>query len=221
MGLDVELMHRLAVAIDARIEFIPHDGQTVLDELNDGLFDVVIGGLIIKPDRLLYVGFTQPYIDATVAVVVPDHRRGEFRNWSDIAVARGQRFGTLHPDVANAVRRQFPGAEIVTITSVRDYFEGKFPELDGLIIPAEEGAAWNVLYPNHAVVVPDPVVKRPVGMAVRWGENDWQTLLDRWIDCEQQDGSIEQLRTYWIEGGGTKASSPRWSIAHDVLGWLP
>ncbi len=85
MGLDVELMYQLASQVGARIEFIPYDYPTLIDQLNSGQFDVAISGLIIKPDRSLYVGFSQPYTDATAAIVVPDHRRGEFRDWSQIA----------------------------------------------------------------------------------------------------------------------------------------
>ena len=87
--------------------------ETVFDQLNDGLFDVVIGGLIIKPDRSLYVGFTQPYTDATVAIVVPDHRRGEFRNWSDIAKARGNDSVPCTMTLRTPCGVSLPGAEIV------------------------------------------------------------------------------------------------------------
>ena len=96
-----------------------------------------------------------------------------------------------------------PGSEIVVIDSIRDYFDGALPDLDGVIIPAEEGAAWNVLYPNHAVVIPEPIVKRPVGFAVRSSDVELRNFLDRWIDVEREDRSFEQLRVYWIEGGGT------------------
>ena len=86
---------------------------------------------------------------------------------------------------------------------------------------AEEGAAWNALFPNHAVVVPEPIVKRPIGFVVRSDDGEWRNFLDRWIDFENKDGSLEGLRTYWIEGGGTQQKAPRWSIARNLLHWLP
>jgi hypothetical protein len=133
----------------------------------------------------------------------------------------GLRLGAVHEDVAVAVRRELPSTEVVVMDSIRSYFEGTRSDLDGLIIAAEEGAAWNVLYPEHAVVVPKPIIQRPVGMAVRSADEDWLRFLDLWLDFERLDGSLDRLRIYWVEGGGTKDKPPRWCVIRDELGWLP
>ena len=109
---------------------------------------------------------------------------------------------------------------MVLVDSTRAYFLADPSDLDGLIIAAEEGAAWNVLYPEHAVVVPKPIVQRPVGMAVRSSDADWLRFLDRWLDFERLDGSLDRLRVYWVEGGGAKEKPPRWCVIRDVLGWV-
>ena len=109
VGLDVELMYHLASQVGARLEFVPYEYATAVEQLNAGEFDLAISGLIIKPERLLHVGFTQPYTDATAAIVVPDHRRKEFRNWSDIAKVQGRRFGTVYEDIAAAVKLRVAG----------------------------------------------------------------------------------------------------------------
>ena len=83
VGLDVELMHRLAARLQVRLEFVPYAYDTVVEQLETGEIDVAVGGLIMMPERLLQVGFTQPYQTATMAVVLPDHRRGEFDTWDD------------------------------------------------------------------------------------------------------------------------------------------
>ena len=132
----------------------------------------------------------------------------------------GLRLGAIHADVVVAARRQLPNVEVVLVDSTRAYFLADPSDLDGLIIAAEEGAAWNVLYPEHAVVVPKPIVQRPVGMAVRSSDADWLRFLDRWLDFERLDGSLDRLRVYWVEGGGAKEKLPRWSVIRDVLGWV-
>ena len=83
------------------------------------------------------------------------------------------------------------------------------------------GAVWNILYPEHTVVVPQPIVQRPVSMAVRSGDAEWLRFLDRWIDFERMDGSLDRLHSYWVEGGGTEQRQPRWCLLRDVLHWLP
>ncbi len=221
VGLDVELMHRLAIRLQVQLVFIPYAYDTVIEQLETGEIDVALGGLIVNPERLLRVGFTDPYQTATVAVVLPDHRRAEFDTWNDPHMPSRLRLGAIHEDAAVAARRALPNAEIEVVDSIRSYFAESSGDLDGLIMNAEEGAAWNVLYPSHAVVVPKPIVQRPIGMAVRQADGSWLRFLDRWLDFERLDGSLDRLRSYWVEGGGTKTVPPRWCVVRDVLGWLP
>ena len=221
VGLDVELMHRLAVRLQVRLEFVPYGYNTVVEQLESGEIDLAVGGLIMNPERLLNAGFTQPYQTATVAVLLADHRRGELDKWDDPHTPTDLRLGVVHEDLAIVARRQLPDVEILVIDSFSSFFTEHRIDLDGLIIAAEEGAAWNVLYPEYTVVVPQPVVQRPVGMAVRASDADLLRFLDRWLDFERLDGSLDRLRAYWIEGGGTQQQSPRWCVMRDVLHWLP
>jgi hypothetical protein len=182
---------------------------------------VAVGGSIMKPERFLRAGFSESYQTATLAVVLPDHRRHGFDNWDDPHMPTDTRLGLVHEDMAAPARRQLPQVEIETVDSIRSFFERPSGDLHGLIIAAEEGAAWNVLYPEHAVVVCEPVVQRPVAMAVRPSDPDWVRFLDGWLEFERLDGSLDRLRTYWIEGGGAQERAPRWCVMRDVLHWLP
>lgn len=227
VGLDVELMHRLASRLKVRLEFVPYayDAKnaqgTVVEQLESGEIDVAIGGIIMMPERLLLAGFTEPYQTATMSVVLPDHRRATCDAWNDPRSPEGTQFGVVHEDLAVSLRSYTSNLNVVAVDSIRSYFAGSHPELDGLIIAAEEGAAWNVLYPDHAVVIPKPVLRRPIGMGVRKADGEWVRFLDRWLDYERLGGTLERLRGYWVEGGGTKKRAPRWCVLRDVLHWLP
>ncbi len=173
------------------------------------------------PERLLRGGFTQPYQTATLAVVTRDHRRGEFDTWEHLRKENGLRLGANHVDMAAAARRYLPNVQIDVIDSALPFFLGDAPQLDGIIMAAEVGSVWNILYPSHTVVVPRPAVRRPVSMVVRADDQAWLQFLDRWLDFERLDGSLDRLRTYWIEGGGTQEKPPRWCVLRDVLHWVP
>ena len=43
-----------------------------------GLFDVIMSGVVITTQRLENMVFTDPYMEATLCFIVPDHRRAEF-----------------------------------------------------------------------------------------------------------------------------------------------
>lgn len=221
VGMDVELMHRLATSLDVRLEFVPFEIQTVVDQLESGEIDLAVGGLLMNPERLMHVEFTQPYQTVTIGIAVPDHQRNEFDSWDDPRMSADVRLGVAQSDLVAVAQRRLPRVEIVPIESMEDYFTGRCDNLDGVIIAAEEGAAWNVLYPAYTVVVPQPVTQRPIGMATRHDEGQWVRFLDRWLDFERLDGTFTALHEYWIQGGGTQEHAPRWCLLRDVLHWIP
>lgn len=221
VGLDVELMHHLARRLRTRLEFVPYEYDTVVEQLTSGEIDVAIGGLIENPERLLEVGFTGHYHSATLSVVTPDHRREEFVTLDAMRKQKELRLAVQTGDLATAGEQIFPNIEFVTIDSYRSYFDGTAGDLDGLVIPAEEGAAWTVLYPGYTVVIPKPATGRPIGMAVRLEDQEWRNYLDRWLDFERLDGDLDRQQSYWIEGNGAKELPPRWCVLRDVLHWLP
>jgi hypothetical protein len=130
------------------------------------------------------------------------------------------KLAVVHEDLEMLARLHLRRGEVTTIDSYNSFFVGEH-EYDGLIVAAEEGAAWNVLYPEYAVVVPQPIVHRPVCMMARAADDQWLRFLDRRLDVERLGGSLDRLRTYWVEGGGTQERSRRWCLLRDVLHWIP
>ena len=172
-------------------------------------------------ERLLRVGFTQPYATATVAVVTRDHRRDEFKSWEQVRKGNGLRLGTIHADMGAAARRYLEHVQVDVIESPEQYFNGNSQKLDGLIMAAEVGSVWSILYPNHTVVVPQPTIRRPVSLVARINDQEWREILDRWLDLERLDGTLKGLGNYWIKGGETREKLPRWCVLRDTLHWLP
>ncbi|MCA9072568.1 MAG: hypothetical protein KDA84_26775, partial [Planctomycetaceae bacterium] len=123
-------------------------------------------------------------------------------------------------DLAIAARREYPLAKITVIDSIESFFN-QDSQYDGLVIAAEEGAAWNILHPEYATIVPTPILNRPIGLAARLNDPGWVAFLNGWLEFERVDGSLDRLRHFWIEGGGTKVKKPRWCVLRDVLHWLP
>lgn len=221
VGLDVQLFHRLAERLQMRLEFVPCTIESAEEQLSNGEIDVIIGGIMMMPERLLRASFTQPYKTATLAVVVRDHRSQDCRQWEQLAKTTTLKLGTHHSDLAAAAKRSIPNARIETVDSIDSFFSSDSSDLDGMIMAAEVGSVWNIFHPEHTVVIPQPIIQRPVCFVVRSDDDEWLRLLDRWLDFEKLEGSVERLSQYWIEGGGTKEKPPRWCIARDVLHWFP
>ena len=106
------------------------------------------------------------------------------------------------------------------IDSPRPYLRGQRPDLDAVVISAESGSAWSLIYPAYSVAVPMPrVIRAPTAYPVAQGDTGFARFLSRWIDIKEKGGDLDRLFKHWIEGADSAEVDHRWCIARDVLGW--
>ena len=93
--------------------------------------------------------------------------------------------------------------------------------VDALVTSAEAGAAWALFHPGYAMVNPiRPPVKVPLVYPLGSDDGYYYSLINDWIDLKKKDGTVDALFAHWILGEGGSGTGPRWSIVHDVLGWM-
>lgn len=221
VGLDVEMAHSLARDLGVRVEFFRIRQDRMRNLLESGAVDIVMSGLAITPEKLLELGFSRPYLEETLAFVVSDHRRKEFRSRDAVKKLSGLRLAVPSGgDYAAKTREYLVDAELVVVDSPRDFFKAADGEFDGLLYAAEPGSAWTLIYPSFAVAVPHPDLMRvPLGVAFARDDLRLRDFLDAWILLKQRDGTIDRLFAYWFEGKDPSGRGRRWSLARDVLGW--
>jgi ABC-type amino acid transport substrate-binding protein len=189
--------------------------------VNGGTCDLVMSGLAVTTDRARQVAFSTPYMDNTLAFLVPDHRRHEFTTWERLRERKDLRIAA--PDVPYylaIVRERLPEAEVVTVDSYRPLLREEAPDFDALLHSAEAGSAWTLVYPAYSVVVPEPGrVKVPFAYAIPLGDADLVNFVNTWVDLKQKDGTIAALFEHWILGRAAAEKTPRWSVLRDVLHW--
>ncbi len=172
VGFDVDMALLIGSHLGVRVEFYPIQFKTMAEALEDHRVDIVMAGVHMTTDRLRQMTFSRSYLDATAAFVVRDHKRAEFTNPEEIRAIANLKFGIPRTmDIAEAdFRRYLPNAEIETIESPRDFFSNLRPDLDAIVLTAEAGSAWTLIYPNYEVVVPKPdIVKSPLAYPVAGG----------------------------------------------------
>jgi ABC-type amino acid transport substrate-binding protein len=218
VGFDVELMHVLARELKVEIEFIEWTYETVLKDLDQGKFDIAIGGLIVNPERLAKANFSIPYMNMTTAVVVKDHRRNKFNSWRAIDKKLNTRVGVVGEIRANNVKRYLPNTEVVLLKTYSDFFTANPKEVEVLVISAEAGSAWTILYPAYSVVVPEPHLKANAAFAIPLATLDFEDFVNDWLQMNQTSGIINKLYKKWILGAETEQKKGRWSIGRDLFG---
>ena len=218
VGFDVELMHELSRELGVEPEFIPWTYETLFKDLEQNKFDVAIGGLIVSPERLTKANFSDPYMSITNALVVEDYRRHKLKTWRSVDEKRIIRLGVVGEGRAKNAKHSLPNADIVLLETYREFFTDNPKGVHALVISAEAGSAWTIIYPSYSVVVPEPHIKAHAGLAMPLGDSDFGDFVDDWLKLKKTSGFINTLYDKWILGKSGEQKKPRWSIGRDVFG---
>jgi ABC-type amino acid transport substrate-binding protein len=221
VGLDVEMAWKLASELGLELRLIPFRTHTLVESLAADHFDIAVGGLVSSIENFGSYFETTPYLQLHLALLVEDHRVGEFRTREAMREIDGLRIGYIPGGrVARPEQRDLPLAEAVEVPTPQDFVGGKVPDVDALLITAEAGAIFTMIEPAYSVVIPEGTyIKVPVVVAGQIGA-DLNELLDLWIELERGEGTIDALYDHWILGRETGRRVQRWSVIRDVLGWV-
>ncbi len=218
VGFDVEMANKLARDLDVRLEFVPIAREAMAAALANGSCEIVMSGVVISTERIARMRFSAPYLDETLALVVPDHMRDRFVTWDRARQEHRLRIGAPAAAIfADRIRAELPRAEIVPVASAQDVFGAR--QFDAVILTAERGSAWTLLHPDLSVVVPAPG-RVQVPLAYPVGDDEMAAFTSVWIDLARKDGTIQALYDHWILGRAAEPRTSRWSILRDVLHWV-
>ena len=221
VGLDVEMANVLARELGLGLEFVPVPREKITEVLDDGLCDLIMGGVVVTTDRARLIAFSPSYMDETLAFIVPDSRRVEFSSAEKIRRSVGLRIAVPDlPYYSQLLQREFPGITVVPIKNPEDYFKGQYMSVDALAFPGERGSFLTLLYPAFSVAIPHPLsVRIPLAYPVARRDVEFARFLGSWLDLKQKDGTIQSLYDHWILGRDASPHRRRWSILTNVLHW--
>ena len=111
LGFEIDVATKVAKDMDVKVQFVPTAWSGIIPALIAGKFDVIIGGMSIRPSRNLTVNFTIPYAHSGQQMVAnkalaPSYKVTDF-NASDVTIAcrRGA-------TPCNAAQTLFPKAKL-------------------------------------------------------------------------------------------------------------
>jgi ABC-type amino acid transport substrate-binding protein len=223
VGFDVEMAMQLARDLGVKAELIPVN-RSVLDAgLDASVCDLVMSGVVVAAERSMAVRFSAPYLDETIAFVVPDHMVAAFSSWSSIRAMGHLRLAVPSaPYYVRKIREELADVEIVPIDRLEQLFLPDAPKFDALAITAERGSAYTLLHPEYSVAVPKPrPFKVPLAYVIASRDAAMAETVDAWIDLKRRDGTIDELFAHWILGQNASPAQPRWSVLDALLRRVP
>jgi polar amino acid transport system substrate-binding protein len=201
VGFEIDVANRLARDMGVKAEFIPTKWSGIIPALLTGKFDIIIGGMGIRPERNLKVNFSIPYDHTGMSIVA--HRKmaaglrqlGDFNN---VNVSIAARTGTT---AAAAAKQWMPKAKL-------RLFDDESQAIQELLLGRVHAVVASAPLPAfQAIANPDKLflplkedfTREPIGFALRKGDFDSLNFLDNWIRVAEAEGWLRERKQYWFE----------------------
>lgn len=201
IGFEIDVATRLAADMGVQVEFVPTQWSGIIPALLTGKFDVIIGGMGIRPDRNLKVNFSTPYDYSGMSIVAHKEKAAGFAsiedfNKPDVVIAA--RIGTT---AADAVKKYMPNAELRLFENesqtIQELLNGR---VHAVVASAPLPAYQALKYPDKLFLpLPENFTKEPVGFAVRKGDFDTLNYFNNWIEVVNSEGWLKERKHYWFE----------------------
>ena len=201
VGFEIDVANRLAQDMGVKTEFIPTKWSGIIPALLTGKFDIIIGGMGIRPERNLKVNFSIPYDYTGMSIVAHKKLAAGFRKLSDFnnpSVSLASRTGTT---AAAAAKQFMPKAKLRLFDdesqAIQELLLGR---IHAVIASAPLPAFQAIANPDRLFLpLKEDFTREPIGFAIRKGDIDSLNFLDNWIRIVEAEGWLKERKHYWFE----------------------
>ena len=199
IGFEIDVARRLAEGHGRGGRVHPH--QVVRDHprASDGKFDVIIGGMGIRPDRNLKVNFSIPYDYSGQAIMAHKEKAKGFSSLADFdkpEVSIAARIGTLRL----RSQKHMPNASLKLFDdesqAVQELLNGRVHAM----VASDPLPAYQVIKNPDKLFLPikGTFTKEPNGFAIRKSDVDTLNYFDNWIRVVEAEGWLKERKEYWF-----------------------
>ena len=201
VGFEIDVATRLAEDMGVKVQFVPTKWAGIIPALLTGKFDVVIGGMSVRPDRNLKVNFSIPYDYAGQSIVANKKLAAGFSSLQDFNhpdVVISARLGSTAADAANkfmprAKKRLFDDEAQV----IQEVVNGKaHAAVASAPLPAFQAIKFS---DKLFLPVRGTFTKEPIGFALKKGDYDTLNYFNNWIRVVEAKGWLAERKHYWFE----------------------
>ncbi len=200
IGFEIDVARKVAEDIGVKVEFVPTKWAGILPALLSGKFDVIIGGMGIRPKRALKVNFTKPYDYSGMSLVAHKKKAAGFTNLEQFNNEDVEIACKLGTSAVAAAKRFFPKAKLRLFDDeTQTYQELRNGNVHAVVGSAPRPAFEAIKY-KETLFMPakDTFTKEPIGFAIRKGDVDTLAFFNSWITNAWLSGWLEERHDYWF-----------------------
>jgi ABC-type amino acid transport substrate-binding protein len=201
IGFEVDLMNDIARRLSLRAEFIDTEWEKILQQMQAGQYDCIVGGITITAERRKLLAWSTPYMTTTLSLVVDGRRSPDMRSMADFRRASvGVQAATTDYDIAIRMQRkgEIGSVKVYPFARIQDAMVDLAAGRITAVMKVYPVAAWLARRtPGLVVAAQVPDDPQPLGVGFRHDQTDLLAAVDRAIADMQRDGSYARLAGKW------------------------
>ena len=201
VGFEVDVATKLAADMGVNVEFVPTSWDGIIPALLARKFDVIIGGMSIRPQRNLTINFTIPYAHSGMGVAANRALTADLR-WPE-DYDRGDVTFTCRrgATACNDVDRLFPQA---TVRRFDDDIQALQEVLNGnahaVLSSYPKPVEWAGRHPELLFLpTTDNLSQGDEAFGLRKGDPDALNFFSNWIRVNTTSGWLTERYDYWFK----------------------
>jgi len=200
IGFEIDVATRLAQDTGVKVEFVPTKWAGIIPALLTGKFDVIIGGMGIRPNRNRKVNFSIPYDTTGMAIVAHRELASGFKtvedfNRPDVVIAL--RLGST---AVTAAQKYLPQAKLLMFDDESQAYQELVNGKAHAVVGSAPRPAYEALRYREKLFLPfsGTFTREPIGFAVKKGDFDTLNFFDNWIRVVEAEGWLKERKHYWF-----------------------
>ena len=200
IGLEVDVARRLAADLEVELQLFPVSTPRLIPGLLSNEYDLIISGLNITPERALQVTFTWPYYNTELRLVA-SKQAGTGKTLESFNDA-GVTIGLLHGHTGHlAAAAYLPEAKQAYFDREEDLLAALLNGAIPAAVVSDQQLRFSVAFHTNKLYLPTekPLTARPVGIALRSGDQETLNFLNAWVSILLAENWIRERQAFWYE----------------------
>ena len=201
VGFEVDLIDEIARRLNLRPEFVDTRWEVMLRQMQQGLYDCIVGGITLTRERSRILAWSNPYMTTTLSLIVDTRRTPQIRDLAALHDATvGVQAATTDYDIAVVMKQRsqikdikvYPFAQIAD--AITDLAAGRITA----VMKVNPVATWLARHtPGLQIVAQVPNDPQPLGIGFAKSNAALLAAVNQALAAMTQDGSYARLTQKW------------------------
>ncbi len=201
IGFEVNLLNEIAARLSLAPVFVDTEWETILQQMQAGRYDCIVGGITITPERQRLLAWSTPYMTTTLSLVVDGRRSPNMRRMADFRNASvGVQAATTDYDIAIRMQRkgEIGSVKVYPFARIQDAMVDLAAGRITAVMKVYPVAAWLARQtPGLVIAAQVPDDPQPLGIGFRHDQPELLAAVNRTLTDLQRDGSYARLAQKW------------------------